>query len=234
MFDSVALRARLVNVRERIARAAGRAGRDPAAIQLVAVSKTFSPDHIRAATDNGQVDFGENKVQEALGKMEALADLPIRWHLLGHLQSNKARKAAAFHVFHGLDSVALLEKLDAAATALDRHPLVLVQVDLAGEASKFGAEPAVLRQIFAKAADCRGVTLGGLMLLPPAVDDANDARPYFRQLREIRDALRSDGVPAPLLDHLSMGMSHDFEVAIEEGATIIRVGSAIFGERGPI
>src|SRR4051812_6536767 len=140
MTDSGALRARLADVRDRIARAAGRAGRDPASIRLVAVSKTFSADHVRAAADAGQLDFGENKVQEALAKMDATADLPLRWHLVGHLQSNKARKAAArFDVVHSLDSVHLLTTLDEAARAASRQLDLLVQVDLAGEATKHGA-----------------------------------------------------------------------------------------------
>jgi PLP dependent protein len=231
VFDSAALRARLSLVRDRIARAAGRAGRDPASIRLVAVSKTFSPDHVRAAADAGQLDFGENKIQEALAKMQAIADLPLRWHMIGHLQSNKARKVTAFHALHGIDSIDLLDKVDQAVLAAATHPDVLIQVDLAREATKFGALPDAVPAIAAAAAARAGVRLAGLMTLPPAVENPDDARPYFARLRALRDELVSRGVPAAQLRELSMGMSHDFEAAIEEGATLVRVGSAIFGER---
>jgi PLP dependent protein len=226
------LRVRLAAVRDRIARAAGRADRDPASIRLVAVSKTFSADYVRAAADAGQVDFGENKVQEALGKMELTADLGIRWHLVGHLQSNKARKAAArFDVVHSIDAPALVAKIDEAAAAAGRQIDLLVQVDLAGEATKHGAREDELQAIFEAAHVCRAARIAGLMLLPPATDDPDGARPYFRQLRTIRDRLAERGIDASQLKELSMGMSHDFEVAIEEGATLVRVGTAIFGNR---
>jgi PLP dependent protein len=228
--SSVAVR--LTEVRGRIADAAGRAGRDAASVRLVAVSKTYSADHVRAAIAAGQRDFGENKVQEGLQKIVETADTTIRWHVIGHLQSNKARKAAeAFHWIHAVDSVGLLRKIDEGAAAAGRQPSALVQVDLAGEATKFGASPDEVTGIFAAAAALRAVRLVGLMLLPPAVDDADEARPWFRKLVGLRDQLAASGVPADRLAELSMGMSHDFEVAIEEGATIVRVGSAIFGER---
>lgn len=223
---------RLADVRGRIAAAAARAGRDAASVRLVAVSKTYSADHVRAAVSAGQIDFGENKVQEGLQKIADTADTTIRWHVIGHLQSNKARKAAeAFHWIHAVDSVGLLTKIDEGAAAAGRRPRVLVQVDLAGEATKFGASPDEVPGIFGRAAELHAVDLAGLMLLPPAVDDPNDARPWFRRLVALRDQLMASGVPAARLAELSMGMSHDFEVAIEEGATIVRVGSAIFGER---
>jgi len=224
--------ARLAEVRGRIGAAAARAGRDAATVRLVAVSKTYSADHVRAAIAAGQQDFGENKVQEALQKITETADTTIRWHVIGHLQSNKARKAAeAFHWIHAVDSVGLLTKIDEGAVAAGRRPRALVQVDLAGEATKFGASPDEVPGIFAAAAGLQAVDLVGLMLLPPAVDDPNDARPWFRRLVALRDQLAASGVPGERLAELSMGMSHDFEVAIEEGATIVRVGSAIFGER---
>lgn len=228
MLDSVA--GRLADVRARIARAAGRAGRDPAAVRLVAVSKTFPAEYIRAAADAGQVDFGENKVQEALQKMDATAGLPIRWHLVGHLQSNKARKAGArFDVVHSVDDAALVPKLDEGAAG--RRIELLVQVDLAGEATKFGATEEQLLPIFRAAESCRSAHIVGLMLIPPAVDDPEQARPFFRALRAVRERLMAQGVDATRLTELSMGMSHDFEVAIEEGATLVRVGTAIFGTR---
>ena len=227
-----ALRARLAAVRDRIARAAGRAGRDPASIRLVAVSKTFSADYVRAAADAGQVDFGENKVQEALEKMDRTADLGVRWHLVGHLQSNKARKAGArFDVVHSIDAPTLVAKLDEAAAAVGRRLDLLVQVDLAGETTKHGAREDELQAIFDAARVCRAARIVGLMLLPPETEDPNGARPYFRELRTVRDGLAARGVDTSQLSELSMGMSHDFEVAIEEGATLVRVGTAIFGNR---
>jgi hypothetical protein len=227
-----ALRARLEGVRERIARAASRAGRDPASVRLIAISKTFPPDAVREAADAGQIDFGENKIQEALTKIAATAGLPLRWHLVGHLQSNKARKAAArVDCIHSIDSASILTRIDEAAAAEGRAIDVLVQVDLAGEATKHGARPDALLPIFTAASACRAARLTGLMLLPPAVADASLARPYFAALRALRDELAGQGVARGMLQDLSMGMSHDFEVAVEEGATMVRVGSAIFGDR---
>lgn len=224
------LRARLDGIRDRIARAAGRARRDPSTIRLIAVSKTFPSDDVRAAAAEGQLDFGENKVQEGLQKMAATADLPLRWHLIGHLQSNKVRKAVQFAAIHSIDSADLLQKLDRAAAEAGRLVDVLIQVDLAGEATKFGAPPAMLDSIVETARQCAAARVRGLMLLPPAVAEPEAARPYFRALRELRDQLV--GRPgAPALTELSMGMSHDFEVAVEEGATMVRVGTAIFGDR---
>lgn len=230
MTDPAALRARLADVRDRIARAAGRVGRDPAGVRLVAISKTFSADAIRAAADCGQTDFGENKVQEALAKMDETADLPLRWHLVGHLQSNKARKAGSrFDFVHSVDDPLVAGRLDEGASAAGRPLALLAQVDLAGEATKFGARVDQLPGIFAT--QLTAARLVGLMLLPPAVGNSEEARPFFRALRTLRDALVERGVDRSMLAELSMGMSHDFEVAIEEGATLIRVGTAIFGSR---
>jgi PLP dependent protein len=224
---------RLADVRARIARAASRAGRDPTTICLVAISKTFPPDRIREAASSGQTDFGENKVQEALAKIDASTDLPIRWHLVGHLQSNKAKKAAErFHVIHSIDSPDLLTQVDAAARAAGRRIDLLVQVDLAGEATKYGADESELPAIFDAATRATHARPVGLMLLPPAFDNPDLTRPFFRALQDVRSRLISFGIPREMLAELSMGMSHDFEVAVEEGATIVRVGSAIFGNRG--
>jgi len=229
------IRANLEDVRRRLAQAAGHAGRDPADVRLVAVSKTFGPDHVRAAVAAGQADFGENRVQEALQKIGQTADLEIRWHLVGHLQSNKARKAVpAFAAIHSVDRLDLLERLDSAAAELGVSPDVLVQVDLARESTKSGATPDEARALVAAAAKCRAVRLAGLMLLPPFFDDAEDVRPYFVRLRRLRDKMAASDAPAGLLRELSMGMSHDFEVAVEEGATIVRIGTAIFGARPPV
>jgi pyridoxal phosphate enzyme (YggS family) len=231
VIDSSELRTRLDDVRARIARAAGRVGRDPASIRLVAVSKTFPAEFVRAAADLGQIDFGENKVQEALPKMDQTADLPIRWHLVGHLQSNKAKKAGRFDVVHSVDSAALMSRLDEAAQAAHKIVELLVQVDLAGEATKHGAREDEVADLFEAARPLAGVRLVGLMLLPPAVEEPEQVRPFFRRLRDVRERLLARGVPASGLNELSMGMSHDFEVAVEEGATLVRVGTAIFGGR---
>ena len=223
---------RLTEVRARIDRAARSAGRDPASVTLVAVSKTFPVAAVRQAYEAGQRDFGENRVQEALQKVGATSDLDIRWHLLGHLQTNKARKAApAFAMIQSVDSVELLQKLDAAAAEAGHTPDLLIQVDLAGEATKFGVPPADVPRLLEAAAVCGAARVVGLMTLPPLPERSEDARPWFRQLRDLRDGWLASGVPAAMLRQLSMGMSGDFEVAVAEGATLVRVGTAIFGER---
>jgi pyridoxal phosphate enzyme (YggS family) len=225
------IQARLSAVRVRIVRAAETAGRDPAGVRLVAVSKTFGVDAVRAAAAGGQLDFGENRVQEALAKIDQAGALPLRWHLVGHLQGNKAnRAAAAFACIHSIDSIDLLQRVDRAAMEHGTAPELLVQVDLAGEPTKHGAPPETVADIFAAASDCRAGRVVGLMLVPPFLDRPEDVRPYFQGLRALRDRL-SARVPPPMLAHLSMGMSHDFEVAIQEGATMVRIGSAIFGTR---
>jgi pyridoxal phosphate enzyme (YggS family) len=231
VIDAAALRTRLADVRARIARAAGRAGRDPASVRLVAVSKTFPVEFVRAVAEAGQIDFGENKVQEALLKMDQTADLPIRWHLVGHLQSNKAKKAGRFDVVHSIDGAGVLEKIDEAAAAAGRHIDLLLQVDLAGELTKHGAREDELMAIVQAAQKATTARMVGLMLLPPAADTPDNARPYFQELRKVRERLMARGVDPSFLNELSMGMSHDFEVAVEEGATLVRVGTAIFGGR---
>jgi len=223
---------RLAEIRDRIANSAGRAGRRPEDVRLIAVSKTHPIEAVRAAADAGQIDFGENKVQEALQKIAQSADTRLRWHLIGHLQSNKARKAAAaVGSIHAIDSVDLLKKVDQAAGEAGRIVDVLIQVDLALEDTKFGAPVDVVPAIVKAAADCTAARLTGLMLLPPLAENPEDARPWFARLRGLRDGLIDAGSPADRLRELSMGMSHDFEVAIAEGATMVRVGTAIFGER---
>ena len=231
----MAIADQLALVQARIAAAAQRSGRDPSSITLVAVSKTFPIEAVREAAAAGQRDFGENRVQEALQKVAQPADTPLRWHLIGHLQTNKARKAApAFASIHSVDSLELLRKLDEGAN--DRRagaaPLdLLVQVDLAGEATKFGAPPEEAEQILRAAGTLAHARIVGLMLVPPWNEDPEQTRPWFVQLRGLRDRLLDDGVPPAALGQLSMGMSHDYEAAIEEGATIVRVGTAIFGKR---
>jgi len=223
---------RLAGIRARIAAAARSAGRDPSSIRLVAVSKTFPIEAIREAYAAGQREFGENRVQEALQKIASGTDLDIRWHLLGHLQTNKVRKAApAFSTIHSVDGVELLQKIDAAAADEGRTPELLIQVDLAGEATKFGVPPSDVPQLFDAAARCRAARVTGLMTLPPVPESPEDARPWFRRLRELRDEWRAAGVAPSMLAELSIGMSGDFEVGIEEGSTMVRIGTAIFGTR---
>ena len=214
-----------------MAAAARSAGRDPSSVRLIAVSKTFPIDLIREAYAAGQRDFGENRVQEALQKIDGSTDLEIRWHLLGHLQTNKARKAGpAFATIQSVDSIELLEKLDRAADETGRSPELLIQVDLAGEATKFGVQPGGVPRFFQAADACRAARIVGLMTLPPMPDMPEDSRRWFSRLRDLRDGWLTSGVPAPMLRELSMGMSGDFEVAIQEGSTMVRVGTAIFGE----
>ncbi len=187
---------------------------------------------MRAAVAAGQTDFGENRVQEALQKIDGSADLKIRWHLIGTLQSNKARKAAAmFSAIHSVDSLRLLQQLDAAAEEAGTAPELFVQVDLAGEATKHGIPPAGAMDIIRAASRSRAARVVGLMTIPPYFDDPDKARPYFARLRDLRDTLLKEGLEPGLVRELSMGMSHDFDVAVQEGATIVRLGTAIFGTR---
>jgi pyridoxal phosphate enzyme (YggS family) len=232
MPPEAALAARLAAVRRRLEAAAHRVHRPPESIRLVAVSKTFSARSVRDAAAEGQHAFGENRVQEGLDKIAQLADLALEWHLIGHLQSNKAKKAVAFGWIQSVDRLELVARLDRAALEAEVRPRVLIQVDLAHEATKHGTSLDDLRTIVDAARSARALDLRGLMLIPPAPERPEDSRPWFRKLREVRDQLVTGGVPADRLDELSMGMSDDFEVAVEEGATIVRVGSALFGERG--
>ena len=225
---------RLTEVRSRIATAARSVGRDPSSVQLIAVSKTFPVDLVREAHAAGQRDFGENRVQEALQKIERAGDPAIRWHLLGHLQTNKARKAgAAFATIQSVDGIELLRKLDLAAVEAEATPELLIQVEVAREATKFGAPPTEVPKLFEAAAGLQAARVVGLMALPPVPQTPEDARPWFRQLSDLRNEWLASGVPAFMLRELSMGMSGDFEVAIQEGATMVRVGTAIFGSRAP-
>jgi PLP dependent protein len=223
---------RLATVRQRLERAARSAGRDPASIRLIAISKTCPAAAVREAAVAGQLDIGENRVQEALAKMRETADLPLRWHLVGHLQTNKARKAVqAFTTIHSIDRVEVIEAIERASLWAGRSPELLIQVDLAGEASKSGARPEEVPGMLEAAAACRAARVVGLMTLPPLPETPEDARPWFRRLRELRDGWLAAGTPPDMLRELSMGMSGDFEVAVQEGATMVRVGTAIFGRR---
>ena len=223
----------LSSVRERITRAAARAGRNASEIKLVAVSKTHPVAVLNEALDAGINIFGENKVQEAESKIVVIGREKAEWHLIGHLQSNKARKAVQlFDVIHSLDSIELATRLERICVEEDRSALsVFIQVDLAREATKAGIAESDLAALVDHLRSCTRLSFDGLMILPPYFDNPDDVRPFFRELREIRDRLASENAFAGASGELSMGMSHDFEIAIEEGATVVRVGTAIFGER---
>jgi pyridoxal phosphate enzyme (YggS family) len=217
-----------------MARAAARAGRDPKDITLVAVSKTQPAEVVREAFREGVRTFGENRVQEAEAKAAALADLRasgLAWHLVGHLQANKARKATLFGLIHSLDSAELGQRLARLGAELGQTVRALVQVDLAGEETKFGIPETQLLPVLESLRPLAGLRVEGLMILPPLFEDPERTRPFFRRLRELGERARREGLVAS--PGLSMGMSHDFEVAIEEGATLVRVGTAIFGGRLP-
>jgi PLP dependent protein len=222
-------------VRERISGAARRAGRSSDEIALMAVSKTQPAERIREAYSSGQLLFGENRVQEFAGKIEALLDLKdAEWHMIGHLQTNKAaRTAELFRAVDSVDSLKLAEKLNASARTLGRKLDVLIEINVGGEAAKTGTAPdsPALDELLMAAPRLEALVFRGLMTVPPFTDDPQDARPYFRTLRELRDLIASRKLAYVAMDHLSMGMSHDFEVAIEEGSTCVRVGTAIFGAR---
>lgn len=225
----------LAAIKERIARAARRAGRDPGSIRLMAVSKTVSAEQIVEAYEAGQRLFGENRVREFAEKHDALTKLRgTEFHMIGHLQSNKAGNAAElFHAVDSLDSAKLGERLNAAAEKLGKTLDVLIEINIGGENVKSGVAPdsPEFDRILTAASDWPRLRIRGLMTVPPFTEDPQGARPYFRRLRELSDRIAARNVDSVTLDVLSMGMSHDFEVAIEEGSTWVRVGTAIFGER---
>ena len=224
---------RIEKIRRAMVTAATRVNRAAEDVTLVAVSKTHPAAKVREALAAGQVDFGENRVQEAEAKIPEVGREVARWHLIGHLQSNKARRAVElFDWIHSLDSADLARRLDRVCVELNREELpVLIQVDLGHETTKTGVEENGLREVVEAVRSCDRLRLMGLMTLPPFFDTAEKARPYFKRLRELRDEFQNEGVFGERPGDLSMGMTHDFEIAIEEGATIIRVGTAIFGER---
>ncbi len=241
----------LAIIHQRIARAAKRSGRNPDDIALMAVTKTQPAARIVEAYEAGQRLFGENRVQEFAEKFDALEKLrgaekagsPTRpavglvgaqFHMIGHLQSNKATRAVEiFHAVDSVDSAKLAERLNAAAEKLGRTQDVLIEINIGGERAKTGIAPesAELEEILTGAPEWKSLRIRGLMTVPPFSEDPEGARPYFRRLRELRDRLAARQLPTVGLDQLSMGMSHDFEVAIEEGSTCVRIGTAIFGER---
>ena len=222
-------------IQERIAAAARRAGRSAGDIALMGVTKTHPPERIREAYAAGLQLFGENRVQEFTAKANAVADLAgAEWHMIGHLQTNKAPKAAElFYSVDSVDSEKLAEKLNVAAQAVGKKLPVLIEINVGGEAAKSGIAPdsPELEGLLLAAPRLEALEFRGLMTVPPFTDDPEEARPFFRRLRELRNAIASRKLPSIYLRELSMGMSHDFEVAIEEGSTCVRVGTAIFGER---
>ena len=228
-----ALQTRLDEVRRKIAAAAQKSGRDPETITLVAVSKTHPSAAVRDAIKLGLTDFGENRVQEAEDKIAAIGRSAARWHLIGHLQANKVRRAVKlFDVIHSLDSISLAHRLERACVESAREELqVLIQVDLAGETTKSGIAATELPELARVVNECSRLKFMGLMLLPPYFEDPENVRPFFYRLRDLRDELQAAGLFAGTSGELSMGMTHDFQVAIEAGATMLRVGTAIFGER---
>jgi pyridoxal phosphate enzyme (YggS family) len=222
----------IARVEERIAAACERSGRRREDVRLVAVSKTHPAELVRAAFDAGLRDFGENRVQEAMSKRQAVADLGATWHLVGHLQSNKARVAREiFHWVHSLDSLRLAEKLAQAVGPGGARLPVLIEVNLGEESSKAGVRAGEVAALAEQIAPMETLDLRGLMVIPPFFENPEDVRPYFRRLRAVARDVEARNLPGVSMRELSMGMSHDFEAAIEEGATIVRVGTAIFGAR---
>jgi len=225
----MSIRTNLDHIRERIAQAAARAGRDPSEITLVAVSKTKPCEAIREAISAGATILGENRVQEAETKIAELHDLPVAWHLIGHLQTNKANKAVhLFDLIHSVDSPRLVEAVNRGGESIGKRQAILLQVNIAGEEQKFGTAPGEFERLLECALAAPAVEVRGLMVMPPFGEDPEDARPYFRALRDLAVKYTGELGNRP---ELSMGMTGDFEVAIEEGSTMVRIGTAIFGER---
>jgi len=215
-------------VRDRIGKAADRSGRSFKDVRLVAVTKTVGVEAVRALYDLGQRDFGENRVADAEPKLEAFAGTDVRWHMIGHLQRNKVKKVLGrYELIHSVDSVRLLREIEKGATARDLNVEVLIELNVAGEEQKWGITPSELDEILKEFAQLERVTATGLMMMAPLVEDAEQTRPLFRRLRELRDE-NADRYPRAPLAELSMGMTQDFEVAVEEGATMVRIGSALF------
>ena len=229
------LAARLTAVRERLAAAANACGRSPHEVKLIAISKTHPASVIRTAIELGAIDLGENRVQEAEEKIAEIGRERARWHLVGHLQANKARRAVnLFEVIHSVDSLDLARRLDRLCAEEGREKLpVLIQVDLGHEETKSGIDESGLTHMVEGLQSLTHLELIGLMTLPRFFDDTEQSRPFFRRLRELRDKLESQGAFGGRKGELSMGMTHDFEIAIQEGATMVRIGTAIFGERVP-
>ncbi len=221
----------LNKILDRIAAAARRAGRDPSSIRLVTVTKTVDIERTREAVEAGAAILGENRVQEAKEKIEALGTI-AQWHLIGHLQTNKAKYAVRlFDLIHSVDNLELALEIDKQAGKIGKVQEVLIEVNIAGEQQKAGVPPDACAALVRDAARLKHLRIRGLMAMPPYSEDPEDSRPYYRNLREMADRISRDDPGGALLSVLSMGMSGDFEVAVEEGATLVRVGTAIFGDR---
>jgi len=226
------LKQRLEEIRERIRKAAEACDRDPDSIRLVAVSKTIPAETVKEAIEAGATILGENYVQEAREKFDALVLYPVSWHFIGHLQSNKAKYAVRlFDLVHSVDSLKLAHALDKEAKKVDKIQSILVQVNISGEDTKSGIAAAEAPGLISEIGRLENLSVKGLMTMPPYFYQPEKVRPYFAALRNLRDRLKEQSIPNLSMDELSMGMTGDFEVAIEEGATIVRIGTAIFGER---
>lgn len=226
------IKSNLEGINARISKAAVACGRDPESVRLVAVSKTVPSERVREAIDAGVTILGENYVQEARDKIDALDSCPVSWHFIGHLQSNKAKIAVKlFDLIHSVDSLKLAAELDKQAKKLNKVQKILVQVNIAQEATKSGLPEQDTPQLIKEISRLENLAIKGLMTMPPYFNAPQRVRPFFKALRKLRDRIKKLQLPAVSLDELSMGMTGDFEVAIEEGATLVRIGTAIFGER---
>jgi len=226
------LKDRLERVKERIKNAAEACGRPQHAVRLVAVSKTVPADIVRQAIEAGVTDLGENYIQEARDKINTLARFPVNWHFIGHLQTNKAKYAVRlFDLIHSLDSLKLAEELDKYAKKNNKVQPVLIQVNVAREGSKSGVYVEDTLRLLADISRLENIAVKGLMTMPPFFNAPEKVRPYFAALRKLRDRLKAEDIPNIAMDELSMGMTGDFEAAVAEGATMVRIGTAIFGER---
>jgi len=226
------LKKRLKSVKDRIQRAADGCGRDPESARLVAVSKTMSVDRVREAIEAGVTILGENYIQEAREKISDLSSYPVSWHFIGHLQTNKAKYAVKlFDLIHSVDSLRLARELNKQAGKIDKVQEILIQVNIGEEASKSGTAVKDLQDLIKEVSPLENLSVRGLMIIPPFYNAPEKVRPFFSALRELRDQLRESAPPNVGMDELSMGMTGDFEAAIEEGATLVRIGTAIFGKR---
>jgi len=222
----------LKNLRKRIEQTCQKCGRRSEDVQLIAVSKTFPVEVVQEAFNAGQIDFGENYVQELQGKRQVLVKCPLHWHFIGHLQSNKAKYIAEYiHLIHSVDDISLGKEISKRAERFGRVQDVLVEVHTTDEATKYGVPPRKTVTLLKELSQLQYLRVCGLMTMGPFSDDPNDSQQSFRQLAELKREIVSEGIENIRMDHLSMGMTHDFEVAIEEGSTIVRIGTAIFGRR---
>ncbi|MDM8526039.1 YggS family pyridoxal phosphate-dependent enzyme [Desulfococcaceae bacterium HSG8] len=223
---------RLKTIKDRISKAAERCGRDPGSIRLVAVSKTMPADRVREGIEAGITILGENYMQEAREKIAELSAYPVSWHFIGHLQSNKAKYAVKlFDLIHSVDSLKLARELDKQAAKINKKQDILVQVNIGEEASKSGAYTDEVKSIISDISQLENLSVRGLMTIPPFFNSPEKVRPYFSALKDLGDQIREEALPNVKMDELSMGMTGDFEAAIEEGATLVRIGTAIFGKR---